>query len=120
MNVYLRFCSAVYHFYKSRDSSPGVYTFAVSTTLLAFNCFVIYGVVQYVISSKWQLLEMTTYLLFASLGILNFFLVFLSGKYKEIQPSARDRKHAVWYIVISLFLFIGTIILHRIKNVGSL
>ena len=118
MNPYLKFWSSVYHFYEKRDGYPVLYTFALSSTILAINFIAICDVFRYFDSDFFVSYSIEPYYL-GGIAVLNFLLVILPEKYKELKPNNNWGTISVVYIVLSIIFLLVMVGLHRSRNLET-
>jgi hypothetical protein len=116
MKLYLKFCSAIYHFYARRDNDPGVYTFWVATVVLTANFLGIYDVVSYFIYPNLPFSSIVVFSLLAISAAVVYLFFILPGKYKEIKPTEKSNMYSIVYIIISILFVILIGSLHRSRN----
>jgi len=106
-NIYLEFCSVVYHFYVGKkDNTPAMYAFWASTAMLFANAFTFYGFLLEFTKLNLTSVNNIVYYLIGAICIVNYFSVFRSGKYKKIIPRKNSGLFAVLYISLSIVFVI--------------
>jgi hypothetical protein len=114
--VYLKFFAALHHYYSRRDSTPWVFVLFTSTVLIGFNFLFVYDALQFYFFNATRLNKGYALLVFAIIGLLNFFFVIRKGKYVEIYPSKVFNVGVIIYIIISILLIIFMGLKYRTLN----
>ena len=118
--LYLRFCSTIYHFYARKDSDPAVYTFWASTAIVTANFIGIYDIMSYFIYPTLPFSKTIALIFLSIVGLLNYLIVFLPAKYKEVKPKPNSGRNTIIYIIVSVALLIGMTKLHHDRNVEAI
>ncbi len=118
---YLNF--VIYDFYSKRDSDPGIYSFCLSTLLMAINILSIFFLLDYFYSFLGKTNKGYVLIMFLIIGIFNYSLVYLGGKHEDIFEEYRSVSKAsnngFWvYIIASLIMIIATTYLARQWYIG--
>lgn len=116
---YLRFCSTIYHFYALRDSHPVVYTFWASTAIVTANFIGIYNIICYFIYPTLPFSKAMSLILLSIVGLLNYLIVILPAKYKEVKTKPNSGRNAIIYIIVSIALLMVMSKLHHARNVEA-
>jgi uncharacterized membrane-anchored protein len=108
---YLNF--VIFDFYSKRDSDPDIYSFCLSTLLMAINVMSIFFLLDHFYSFLSKTNNTYVLILFVIIGLFNYFLVYLGGKHKDIfekyRSSGRVSYNGFWmYIMVSLITIIVT------------
>jgi len=104
---YLTFCAAIYHFYvRKKDDTPAGYALVLSTLMICLNIMTILFFVELFFPQSIIIPKVYAYYLMGFIGVLNYLLVFRTGRYKEIQPTSKQNWASIFYIVISFTLCI--------------
>ena len=115
---YLRFCSTIYHLYvRKNDDMPAVYAFFASSFIVFANFFGIYNIITYFFYPN---LSSTNYVGYTFAGVicfLNYLLVFLPAKYKEVKPKPKSVRNTIIYIIVSVAFLMVMAKLHHDRNV---
>ena len=113
-NIYLEFCSVIYHFYvRKNDNTPAMYAFWASTAMLFANAFTLYGCLLEFTKLNLPSINDIVYYLIGFICIVNYFSVFKHAKYKEMIPRKNSGILAVLYIILSIVFVIWISNKHR-------
>lgn len=117
IKAYLTFCSVIYHFYvRKNDNMPAMYAFGASSLMLFANLFGLYDIVMFYFLPELPFSTTLVFVFFGVICLLNYFLVFSSGHYKEITPGRNSGLYSILYIVISIALVMWISTKHRERN----
>ncbi len=116
---YLRLCSTIYHFYARRDSHPVIYTFWASSFIVTANFFSIYDIISYFIYPDIPISSKVTNTLAVIVCVLNYLIIILPARYKEVKLKPNSGRNTIIYIIVSVTLAIGMAKLHHDRNVQA-
>lgn len=115
---YLRFCSTIYHFYVGKnDDMPAVYAFFASSFIVFANFFGIYNIITCFFYPSLPSTNNIGYTFASVICFLNYLLVFLPAKYKEVKPNSG--RNTIIYMIVSVALLMVMAKLHHDRNVDA-
>ncbi len=101
--IYLNYCASIYRFYvRKKDRMPEAMTFWLSSTILTSNFFTIYNFLKYYYLPKLPFSVSLAFVFFGVIALINYFLIFYSGSYKEKTPSSSFGFGVILYMIISI------------------
>lgn len=96
---------------------PEAMTFWLSSTILTANFFAIYNLLSYYYFTGFPFSIVIAFIIFGVIALLNYFVIFSSGLFKEKTPSTIFGFGVVIYMIISVVLVIYAGSLHRERNI---
>jgi hypothetical protein len=87
---------------RKKDRMPEAMTFWLSSTILTSNFFTIYNFLKYYYLPKLPFSVSLAFVFFGVIALINYFLIFYSGSYKEKTPSSSFGFGVILYMIISI------------------
>lgn len=117
MMIYLNFCASIYHFYvRKKDRMPEAMTFWLSTTILTANFFAVYDFISYYYLPDLPFSVAFAFGIGGVIALINYFVIFYSGSFKEKTPSSSFGFGVILYMIISIAAVIYTGSQQRERN----
>lgn len=117
MMIYLNFCASIYRFYvRKKDRMPEAMTFWLSSTILTANFFTVYNFLNYYYFPELPFSVSIAFVFFGIIALINYFIIFSLGSFKEKTPSSSFGLGVVVYMIISIAVVIYIGSLQRERN----
>ncbi len=120
IKAYLTFCAVIYHFYiRKKDDMPTMYTFGASSLMLFANLFGMYDIIMFYIFPELLISNLSIFTFFGFICLINYLLVFRTGKYRKIVLNKNNRVYSIVYIIFSILLIAWITTKHRERNLAE-